>query len=223
MSEQADASPSKVDFFTKYAVFTAFLGFGVFSLFIFIAMMLFPSSWSAVSSAFSDYGMIVTDNYAAGFFEAGLAIGAYSWMPILIVYLRRIVKDFPQAKQTCGLIGFITQLVGRVFAILVVAFPTKPWGRIHDNIAVIWLGCEIISLIFIAIEMLRGKKDRLWGLVPFIFIGVGVILWIPYLVKIWPGIAIPEIGSIALVFSYSIALWIRAWKGKTAIGIARTA
>ncbi|HME55638.1 MAG TPA: hypothetical protein VKM55_25755 [Candidatus Lokiarchaeia archaeon] len=222
MNKHSGEASFKVDFFTKYAVVVAFLGLGVFVMLIFIAMMLYPSSWNAENSAFSDYGSILTGNYAAGFFEAGLAIGAYSWMPIIIVYLKGIVRDFRQAKQTWGLLGFMIQFMGRVFAILVVAFPTKPWGRIHDNISIIWLGCEIISLIFIAIEMLRGKKDRLWGLIPFILIAVGVIFWLPYLLDVWKGIAIPEIASVALVFSYSIALWIRAWRGNVAIGIART-
>jgi hypothetical membrane protein len=151
-------------------------------------------------------------------------------MPVIVVYLRQMVKTWKQTPQVCGLIGFLCQLVGRVFGILIGAFPTTPWGNVHSDISYTWLGGEIFGLIFIAIEMFRGAKvgkvkrknpDLLWGILPFILLAAGIAGWTPFFLHIWKGVAIPEIFSIICVFTYSIALWVRAWIGNTSIGPVR--
>nr|MDO8113226.1 methyltransferase domain-containing protein [Candidatus Sigynarchaeota archaeon] len=177
------------DFFTRFAVIMAFLGLGVFILLIFITLMLFPFPWNIFD---------ITGNYVARFFAAGLSIGALSWMPIVVVYIRELVANWKACKRTSGLIGFIFQFAGRAIAIVVCMFPTQPWHKVHDYIAAAWLGGEIIGLIFIAIEMLRGKKDFVFILVGCVFILVGATFWVPYLLEIWNGIAIPEISSMIL-------------------------
>jgi len=211
-----------LDFFTRFAVAMAFLGLGVFILLISITVMLFPFPWSVVDDSFSDLGGIVTGNHAAGFFAVALCLGAVSWMPVVVVYVRELKVNWKACRQISGLIGFIFQFSGRAIAVVVCMFPTQPWHKVHDYIAGAWLGCEIVGLVFIAIEMLRGRMDTTWGIVPFAFIFAGVAFWMPYLLGIWGGIAIPEIASMTLVYAYSMALWARAWQGKAAIGIART-
>ncbi|MEX2715226.1 MAG: hypothetical protein Q6353_004600 [Candidatus Sigynarchaeum springense] len=210
------------DFFTRFAVIMAFLGVGLFILLISTAVVLFPFPWNAVDDSFSDLGSILTGNYAAGFFAASLSLGAVSWMPVVLVYVRALLANWKGCKQVCGLLGFMFQLAGRAIAVVVCMFPTQPWHKVHDYIAAAWLGCEIVGLVFIAIEMCRGRKDMAWGFIPFVLIFVGVAFWLPYVLGIWGGIAIPEIASMVLVYSYSMALWARAWQGKVAIGVART-
>ena len=221
------------DFFTKYAVFVAFLGFGLFFMFQFIAMAFYANPgrpWNPETGAFSDFGSIYQDSKAAGFSRPAWCWARRSAMPVVVVYLREMLKTWKQVPQVFGLIGFLCQLLGRVFGILIGAFPTTPWGRVHDDIAYAWLAGELIGSAFIAIEMLRGAKvnkikrknpDLLWGIMPFVLIVVGIAGWTPYFLGIWRGVGIPEIFSILAVFAYSIALWIRAWMGNASIGPAR--
>ncbi len=208
---------ANTDFFTKYAVFMAFLGFGLFILFLFIALSFYPYPLVLTDDAFSDIGSIFTGSKAAGFFAAGMVIGGMSWIPVIMVYLREIFKNWRERKQGWALIGFLFQLLGRVFAILIGAFPSDPWGRIHSYIASMWLAGEVFGLIFIMIQMFQSKKELAWAIAPIALLAGAIFFWIPYIDETWGGIAIPEIASIIAIFSYSFALWIRAWYGKVAI------
>lgn len=208
------------DFFTRYAVVIAFIGLGLFTLFIFICLALYPFEWNPIDNAFSDMGRILSGNLVAGFFTVSLTFGAASWMPITLVYLREIVKNWREFRQYWGFIGFTLQAIGCIFAILICAFPMVPWLVIHDLFAAMWLISEVLGLMFVAIEMLRGKKDRTCGIIPFVIIPVGICFWVPYFLEIWTGLAIPEFISITIIYSYSMALWVRAWRGQSAIGKA---
>ncbi|MBD3185246.1 DUF998 domain-containing protein [Candidatus Bathyarchaeota archaeon] len=216
---------SDLDFFCKYAAISAFIGFIIFSVFVLVSIQLYPFGWDPFDDAFSTTGEVRNGNYAAGFLPAALALGSGLMTPVLVLYLIQVKRNFKEYKQFNALLGFTLKIIGMGFMVLVAAFPTQPWGKTHDYIAVLWLAGELFGLLFISFAMLAGKKgekkDRLWGFIPFILIVVAIVFWIPYILETWDGIAIPEIASVLALYSYNIALWIRAYMGNISIGRAR--
>jgi hypothetical membrane protein len=224
------ANRKTTDFFTKYAVLVAFLGFGLIIVFYFAAWAVYTQPWTLETNSLSDLGSIYANSRAAGFFAAGTVLASSFCMPVVVVYLRRMAKTWKQTPQACGLIGLLLMLAGRVLGVLIGAFPTMPWTTAHGDFADLRNPCEILAMAFIGIEMLRGAKvnnikhenpDLLWGIVPFVLIAVVLISCIPFLMHVWTGEAIPEIVDFICEFTYSIALWIRAWMGNDSIGPAR--
>lgn len=205
------------DFFTKYASMTALAGFILFNVFGFLAIALYPSPFSLLEDPFSAVGAVVTGNYAAGMLSSGLALAGVMWMPIVFVYLRELASNGKVKSQPFAAIGFIMQLVGRVGVILVGAFPTRPWKGVHDAVAITWMAGEVLGLIFIMIEMFRSPAECKWGLGAVLAIVVGVSSWLPYAFGAWDGMGVSEFITTLAVYCYSIALWVRAYKGKAAI------
>jgi hypothetical membrane protein len=209
--------PDQIDFFTKYAAITAIVGFGLFNAFGFSAIALYPFPFSLLHDPYSAVGAVLTGNYAAGVLSSGLALAGSLWIPIVLVFLREIIAGGKAKAQPFALAGFVMQLVGRVGVILVGTFPTQPWRGTHDAVAIVWMAGELLGVIFIMVEMFRSPAERKWGLSAVLAIVVGSLSWLPYAFGAWDGMGVSEFVTMSAVYAYSVALWVRAYKGNAAI------
>ncbi len=207
------ATRQTVDFFTRYAVAVAFLGFVIFNVGGLTAMALYPFPFSLFHDSYSEVGSIVTGNYGAGLLSAGLALSGILWIPIVLVYARAAIDAGKAKAQPFAMIGFTFQLVGRVAMILVGVFPTKPWSSTHDVVAIMWMAGECLGVILIMIEMLRTRKERAWGIAAILANMVGTVAWLPLAVGAWKGMGVSEFITMTAVYVFNMALWLRAYKG----------
>ncbi|MEX2727961.1 MAG: hypothetical protein Q6353_011960 [Candidatus Sigynarchaeum springense] len=208
----------RADFFTRYAVIVALVGFALFNAAGFIAMAIYPYPFSLLHDSFSEVGAIIDGNYGAGILSVGLALSGALEFPVVVVYGREIISRGKASSQPFALLGFVFQLVARVAIILVGAFPTRPWRGTHDAVAIVWIGGESLGVIFIMIELFRYRKERWWAIADVLVIAVSTVIWIPYAAGAWEGMGIPEFVTMTAIYAFNLLLWIRAYMGGAAIG-----
>ncbi|MHA1684091.1 MAG: hypothetical protein ACTSUE_24340 [Promethearchaeota archaeon] len=215
------------DFFDKFAVILGFIGLGVFFLLSLCAIGTYIDGWDPLNDSFSSAGGIIDGNKGAGFLSTALSVGGVMMLLVNVTFIRAIHENRVKnnVKQPAMITGFTFIMVGRAFMILTGAFPSGAWGDAHNIIAVGWLAGELFGVIIVACAMFGGKKvkvkkDLVWGILPFILIGVAIPFWIPYATGFYD-IAIPEIITTSVFLAYSSALWIRVWKGNVLLGKAR--
>jgi len=208
----------RADFFTRYAVIVAFVGFALFNVGGFVAMALYPYPFSLLHDSYSEVGAIVEGNYGAGILSVGLALSGALEFPVVVVFGREIIASGKARTQPFALLGFVFQLVARVAIILVGAFPTRPWRGTHDAVAIVWIAGETLGVIFIMVEFFRWRKELWWGIAGALVIAIGTIAWIPYAAGAWDGMGVPEFVTMTALYAFNVALWIRAYMGGAAIG-----
>ncbi len=210
------------DFFTRYSVIVAFIGFATFIVGGLAAMALYPDpSFSLFHDSYSEVGAIVTGNYGAGLLSVGLALSGILCFPVVIVYGRAAIDSGKAKAQPFAMVGFSFQLAGRVAIILVGAFPTKPWGSLHDTVAIVWMAGESLGVILIMVELFRYRKERAWGIGAALVNAVGTLAWLPIAMGAWEGMGVSEFITMLAVYAFNIALWIRAYKGGAEFGPIR--
>ncbi len=208
----------RADFFTRYAVIVAFVGFALFNAGGLLAMALYPYPFSLFHDSYSEVGGVVTGNYGAGILSVALALSGALCFPVVVVYAREVIGVWKTRPQPSALIAFAFQLVARVAIILVGAFPTKPWRGTHDAVAIVWIAGETLGVILIMVEMFRYRKEFWWGIGAALVIAAGTIAWIPYATGAWDGMGVSEFITMLAIKVFNMALWIRAYKGGAAIG-----
>ena len=200
----------KSDFFTRISIILAFIGFGAFMVLGSLAILFYAPGWSILDDSFSIAGSIIPGNdTSVVLMMLGLGISGALMIPVAFAFMKSAAGNLKEKKQYFAFIGCILQVVGRVFMILVGLFPKIPWDEVHDSIAIVWFVGEVSGMVLIGIEMLRGKRDIAWGIVALVLVALGGLLWIPY-GDWYDGAAIPEIASVAAIYGFAIAMWIRA-------------
>ncbi|MFX0098402.1 MAG: DUF998 domain-containing protein [Candidatus Hodarchaeota archaeon] len=207
----------------KASVIVAFIGFIMFMVFGTLALVLYPPIWNIFDDSFSTAGAIIPGNPGTVLMLNGLAMAGILMIPISLIYVKHYLKEGSKIKYLI-IICFFMQVISRVFMIFVGLFPTKPWGSLHDNFAIVWFGGEALVTIILSFLMLGTKKtkeinkDIPLGIVYLILNAVSFFFWLPCILEIWEGMAIPELYSVGVIYSFSMILWGRAYNGKFVIG-----
>ena len=207
----------------KASAIVAFIGFISFMVFGTLALTLYPPGWNIFDDSFSTAGAIIPGNPGTVLMLNGLAIAGILMIPINLIYIKYYMKEGTKIKYLL-IICFVIQVISRVFMIFVGLFPTIPWGPFHDAYAMVWFGGEAVVTIILSLVMLGTKKtkevnkDRVLGIVYLILNAVSFLFWLPCILGIWEGMAIPELYSVAVIYSFSMILWVRAYNGNFLIG-----
>lgn len=176
---------------------------------ILMGLAISQASWfSWTGNALSDLGV---HEESAVLFNSGLIIGG-----ILNTIFAFGVMRFYQ-NQTIGKDGTFFLLLAGIFLASIGIFPETAPNNIHYIVSVAFFAAFPMSLLIQSVTLLRRPKNRKLGIFTFAIAIIAIIpwaIWIP--LKLYEGVAIPELISTIAAATWSIIMGLTLLRGKQA-------
>lgn len=164
----------------------------VIAFFLISLAILVSPWWTWTENALSDLGV---DGVNAVLFNSGLILGAI----LYFIFSLGGLKQFFQ-NQAIGRIGVFFLMLVAVFMFLIGVFPEQTPYHLHVIVSVGFFVTLVLSLLILAIAMLRIPSERKLGVFTMLLAIIALLPWV--VPNPWKGVAIPE-----LIAAVAGAIW----------------